>query len=397
MAKVRSQFVCQQCGASFSKWAGRCENCGEWNSLVEQVVSSGGSSVVDKSAGRGKALKTSSIREAVSESGLERLNTGIDDLDTVLGGGFLVGGVVLVAGQPGIGKSTLLAQVAAHIAKSKSVLYVSGEESVSQVKLRAERLGAADSEKMQLASSNSAEDIAASIQQGGYDLAIVDSVQTISLSEISSAPGSVSQITNSSNVIIRAAKASGTAVILVGHVTKEGSIAGPKILEHLVDVVLNFEGDRYGGFRVVRAQKNRYGSTNEAAIFEMDEQGLRIVKNPSAELLAERQNLDGSIVLATMEGARPLLVEIQALVNPTNFGYPKRTASGFDLNRLNLLVAVLEKRTKLKLADKDIYVNVVGGLKLNDPAADLAVAMAIASASAGRSLDEGAVVFGAIA
>ena len=396
MAKARSQFVCQQCGASFSKWAGRCENCGEWNSLVEQVVSSGGSSVVDKSAGRGKALKTSSIREAASESGLERLNTGIDDLDAVLGGGFLVGGVVLVAGQPGIGKSTLLAQVAAHIAKTKSVLYVSGEESVSQVKLRAERLGAADSEKMQLASSNSAEDIAASIQQGGYDLAIVDSVQTISLSEISSAPGSVSQITNSSNVIIRAAKASGTAVILVGHVTKEGSIAGPKILEHLVDVVLNFEGDRYGGFRVVRAQKNRYGSTNEAAIFEMDEQGLRIVKNPSAELLAERQNLDGSIVLATMEGARPLLVEIQALVNPTNFGYPKRTASGFDLNRLNLLVAVLEKRTKLKLADKDIYVNVVGGLKLNDPAADLAVAMAIASASAGRSLDEGAVVFGEI-
>ena len=360
MAKAKSQFVCQQCGASFSKWAGRCENCGEWNSLVEQVVSSGGSSVVDKSAGRGKALKTSSIREAASESGLERLSTGIDDLDAVLGGGFLVGGVVLVAGQPGIGKSTLLAQVAAHIAKTKSVLYVSGEESVSQVKLRAERLGAADSEKMQLASSNSAEDIAASIQQGGYDLAIVDSVQTISLSEISSAPGSVSQITNSSNVIIRAAKASGTAVILVGHVTKEGSIAGPKILEHLVDVVLNFEGDRYGGFRVVRAQKNRYGSTNEAAIFEMDEQGLRIVKNPSAELLAERQNLDGSIVLATMEGARPLLVEIQALVNPTNFGYPKRTASGFDLNRLNLLVAVLEKRTKLKLADKDIYVNVVG-------------------------------------
>lgn len=396
MAKDRSQFVCQQCGASFSKWAGRCENCGEWNSLVEQVVSSVGSSVVDKSAGRGKALKTSSIRETASESGLERLSTGIDDLDTVLGGGFLVGGVVLVAGQPGIGKSTLLAQVAAHIAKTKSVLYVSGEESVSQVKLRAERLGAADSEKMQLASSNSAEDIAASIQQGGYDLAIVDSVQTISLSEISSAPGSVSQITNSSNVIIRAAKASGTAVILVGHVTKEGSIAGPKILEHLVDVVLNFEGDRYGGFRVVRAQKNRYGSTNEAAIFEMDEQGLRIVKNPSAELLAERQNLDGSIVLATMEGARPLLVEIQALVNSTNFGYPKRTASGFDLNRLNLLVAVLEKRTKLKLADKDIYVNVVGGLKLNDPAADLAVAMAIASASAGRSLDEGAVVFGEI-
>ena len=396
MAKSRSQFICQQCGASFPKWAGRCENCGEWNSLVEQTIAPSGASAVDKSSRRGKALKTSNIREAAVESGLERLSTGINDLDTVLGGGFLAGGVALVAGQPGIGKSTLLAQVAAHIALSKSVLYVSGEESVSQVKLRARRLGAASSENLQLASSNSAEDIAVSIQQGEYDLVIVDSVQTISLSEIASAPGSVSQITNSSNVIIRAAKASGTAVILVGHVTKEGSIAGPKILEHLVDVVLNFEGDRYGGFRVVRAQKNRYGSTNEAAIFEMDDQGLRIVKNPSAELLAERRNLDGSIVLATMEGARPLLVEIQALVNPTNFGYPKRTASGFDLNRLNLLVAVLEKRTKLKLADKDIYVNVVGGLKLNDPAADLAIAMAIASASAGRSLDEGAVVFGEI-
>lgn len=396
MAKSRSQFICQQCGASFPKWVGRCENCGEWNSLVEQTVAPSGASAVDKSSGRGKALKTSNIREAAVESGLERLSTGIDDLDTVLGGGFLAGGVALVAGQPGIGKSTLLAQVAARIAFSKSVLYASGEESISQVKLRARRLGAASSENLQLASSNSAEDIAVSIQQCKYDLVIVDSVQTISLSEIASAPGSVSQITNSSNVIIRAAKASGTAVILVGHMTKEGSIAGPKILEHLVDVVLNFEGDRYGGFRVVRAQKNRYGSTNEAAIFEMDEQGLRIVKNPSAELLAERRNLDGSIVLATMEGARPLLVEIQALVNPTNFGYPKRTASGFDLNRLNLLVAVLEKRTKLKLADKDIYVNVVGGLKLNDPAADLAVAMAIASASAGRSLDEGAVVFGEI-
>ena len=216
------------------------------------------------------------------------------------------------------------------------------------------------------------------------------------MAEISSAPGSVSQITNSSNVIIRAAKATATAVILVGHVTKEGAIAGPKVLEHLVDVVLSFEGDRYGGFRVVRAQKNRYGSTNEAAIFEMHENGLRIVSNPSASLLAERQNLDGSIVLATMEGARPLLVEIQALVNPTNFGYPKRTASGFDINRLNLLIAVLEKRTKLKLSDKDIFINVVGGLKLNDPSADLAVAMAIASASAGRKLSDEAVVFGEV-
>ncbi|MDO4781439.1 MAG: DNA repair protein RadA [Candidatus Saccharibacteria bacterium] len=396
MAKVRSQFVCQQCAANFPKWTGKCENCGEWNSLVEQAPAGTGASVVARSSGRGTALKGVRLSETAAETVAERLSTGIGDLDAVLGGGFLPGGVVLVAGQPGIGKSTLLAQVSGFVARHHQVLYVSGEESVSQVKLRAERLGAAESGGLQLASSSSAEDIAASIQTGQYELVVVDSIQTLSLAEISSAPGSVSQITNSSNVIIRAAKAAGAAVILVGHVTKEGSIAGPKVLEHLVDVVLNFEGDRYGGFRVVRAQKNRYGSTNEAAIFEMDESGLRIVANPSAALLAERQNLDGSIVLATMEGARPLLVEIQALVNPTNFGYPKRAASGFDLNRLNLLVAVLEKRTKLSLADKDIYINVVGGLKLSDPAADLAVAMAIASASAGRKLSDEAVVFGEV-
>lgn len=396
MSKVKNQFICQQCGAVYPKWTGKCDNCGEWNSLIEQVPLETGSNVLARSSGKGTALKAMKLSEATGENLAERLSTGISDLDIVLGGGFLPGGVVLVAGQPGIGKSTLLAQISAYIASSKSVLYVSGEESVSQVKLRAERLGAAKAKGLQLASSNSAEDIAASVQTGHYDLVIVDSIQTLSLAEISSAPGSVSQITNSSNVIIRAAKATGTSVILVGHVTKEGSIAGPKVLEHLVDVVLNFEGDRYGGFRVVRAQKNRYGSTNEAAIFEMHETGLAIVANPSASLLAERQNLDGSIVLATLEGARPLLVEIQALVNPTSFGYPKRTASGFDINRLNLLIAVLEKRTKLKLSDKDIFINVVGGLKLSDPAADLAVAMAIASASAGRKLSDEAVVFGEV-
>ena len=397
MAKQRTQFICQQCGATSSKWAGRCDNCGAWNSFVEQVTETGGSSVVAKSSRAGKELAAQKLSTAVSEEiSVPRLKTEIDDLDAVLGGGFLAGGIVLLAGQPGIGKSTLLTQITATIGAKSEVLYVSGEESIQQIKLRAERLGAVSSDKLQLASSNSAEDIAASIRTGKYDLVVVDSVQTLSLAEISSAPGSVSQITNASNVIIRAAKATDTAVILVGHVTKEGSIAGPKVLEHLVDVVLNFEGDRYGGFRVVRAQKNRYGSTSEAAIFEMSDKGLKIVDNPSASLLAERQNLDGSIVMATLEGARPLLVEIQALVNPTSFGYPKRTASGFDLNRLNLLVAVLEKRTKLKLSDKDIFINVVGGLKLSDPAADLAVAMAIASASAGKKLSDEAVVFGEV-
>ena len=388
--------MCQQCGSATSKWSGRCDNCGEWNTLVEQVVEASGTSAVARSSGAGKVLSAQGLGEASSDVVADRIGTGVPDLDTVLGGGFLPGGVVLVAGQPGIGKSTLLTQIAATTGGENSVLYVSGEESVHQIKLRAERLGAKSSDGLELASSNSAEDIAASIRTGRYKLVIVDSIQTLSLAEISSAPGSVSQITNSSNVIIRAAKSTDTAVILVGHVTKEGSIAGPKVLEHLVDVVLNFEGDRYGGFRIVRAQKNRYGSTTEAAIFEMSDEGLHIVANPSASLLAERQNLDGSIVLATLEGARPLLVEIQALVNTTSFGYPKRTASGFDINRLNLLVAVLEKRTKLKLSDKDIFVNVVGGLKLSDPAADLAVAMAIASASAGRKLSDEAVVFGEV-
>ncbi len=396
MAKARSNFVCQNCGASYPKWTGKCENCGEWNTLVEQVVETKGASAVARSHSRGKILKPQSMRSIAAEDSVRRLPTGIADLDAVLGGGILPAGVMLLAGQPGIGKSTLLMQVAAHVSEQHAVLYVSGEESASQVKLRATRLGATSGDDLQFVASTSADDIAATIRSGQYKLVIIDSIQTLSLEEIASAPGTVSQITNSSNVIIRAAKASGAAVILVGHVTKEGSIAGPKVLEHLVDVVLQFEGDRYGGFKVVRAAKNRYGSTSEAAIFEMNDKGLRVVENPSAALLAERQNADGSVVLATLEGNRPILVEIQALVNSTNFGYPKRTASGFDLNRLNLLIAVLEKRTKLNLSDKDIYVNVVGGLKLADRAADLAVAMAIASAAAGRKLDDGLVVFGEV-
>ena len=396
MAKVRSQFVCQQCGASYPKWVGKCENCGEWNSLVEQVVHTVGNSVVARSAAHGNILKAQSMRSISAEAPTARLGTGIADLDTVLGGGILPGGVMLLAGQPGIGKSTLLLQIAAHVSENVLVLYASGEESASQVKLRARRLGAVADDHLQFVASTSADDIAATIRSGAYKLVIIDSIQTLSLEEVTSAPGTVSQITNSSNAIIRAAKTSGAAVILVGHVTKEGSIAGPKVLEHLVDVVLQFEGDRYGGFKVVRAVKNRYGSTSEAAIFEMSERGLSVVENPSEALLAERQNADGSVVLATLEGNRPILVEIQALVNSTNFGYPKRMASGFDLNRLNLLIAVLEKRTKLKLSDKDIYINVVGGLKLADPAADLAVAMAIASAAAGRKLDDSLVVFGEV-
>jgi DNA repair protein RadA/Sms len=396
MAKSKTQFICQNCGAIYTKWSGRCDNCEQWNTLVEQLSVDTGKSVVSKSSNSGRVLQAQTMRSIDTDEDSSRLLTGFKDLDEVLGGGILSGSVVLLAGQPGIGKSTLLLQVSACIARNDSVLYVSGEESAGQVKLRASRLGADSHERLSFVSSTSADDIAATIRSAEYKLVVIDSIQTLSLDDITSAPGTVSQITNSSNVIIRSAKQSGAAVILVGHVTKEGSIAGPKVLEHLVDVVLQFEGDRYGGFKIVRAAKNRFGSTNEAAIFEMNQAGLSLVENPSAALLAERQNSDGSVVLATIEGTRPLLVEIQALVNPTSFGYPKRTASGFDINRLNLLVAVLEKRTKLNLSDKDIYINVVGGLKLNDQAADLAICMAIASATASRRIDDGVVVFGEV-
>jgi DNA repair protein RadA/Sms len=325
----------------------------------------------------------------------KRLPTSIIDIDGVLGGGLVPGGVVLIAGQPGIGKSTLLLQIANQIAQAHPVLYISGEESQHQIGMRASRLQTT-SAALQLATSNQADDIAATISTGQFQLVVVDSIQTMNVQGVSSAPGSVSQITNSTNVLLRAAKQSNTALIIVGHVTKEGSIAGPKILEHIVDVVLQLEGDAYGGFKVLRATKNRFGSTTEAAIMEMNEQGLQPVLNPSEALLEERQVTDGSVVLATLEGTRPLLVEVQALVNKTSYGYPKRAASGIDLNRLNLLIAMLERRTKLQLSEQDIYVNIVGGLKLQDPAADLAVCMAIGSAAKGLALTKNAVVFGEV-
>jgi len=390
--KPTSLYVCQQCGATHTKWAGRCDNCGAWNSLVEQAGPVGTNAV---STSQGKKLSPQPITEVAPSSAKGRISTGIEDIDLVLGGGIVPASVVLIAGQPGIGKSTVLMQLANEVSKDRRVLYVSGEESAGQVKVRADRLGAGH-ENLHLASSTSADDIAATIASNEYELVIVDSIQTLSMATISSAPGSVSQITNSSNVLTRAAKQTDTALIIVGHVTKEGSIAGPKILEHMVDVVVNLEGDRYGGFKIMRAIKNRYGSTNEVGIFDMQDTGLRPVANPSAALLEERTTTDGSVILATIEGNRPLLVEIQALVNPTHFGYPKRTASGFDLNRLNVLIAVLERRTKLNLSDSDIYINVVGGIKLQDPAADLAVCMAIASASKQMQLNPEAVTFGEV-
>ncbi len=383
------RFVCSNCGATYNKWQGRCGTCGQWNTLTEQVE------VTTATAGSsGKQLHTEDISGALSAK-TRRLSSGVEELDEVLGGGFVAGSVVLVAGQPGIGKSTLLLQLAHNVSKNYKVLYISGEESTQQIALRAERLKVID-KSLQLAVSTVANDIAATISSGGHNLVIVDSVQAVAVNEIASAAGNVSQITNSAQLLSAAAKASNTALVLVGHVTKEGSIAGPKVLEHMVDVVMQLEGDRYGGFKILRGVKNRYGSTNEAAIFEMTDTGLVPVNNPSAALLAERQISDGSVVHATMEGSRPLLVEVQALVNPTSYGYPKRTASGIDLNRVNLLIAMLERRTKLKLVDKDIYVNIVGGIRLNEPAADLAVCMAIASAAKGMQLKKNAVVFGEV-
>lgn len=391
--KQQSRYVCTNCGATTSAWAGRCPQCGEWNTLQEEVQLVAN---VSGASGRiaGKALTPQAVSELV-HADQKRLVTGLQDVDTILGGGIVAGSVNLIAGQPGIGKSTLLLQLAYAVASHANVLYVSGEESAHQVSLRASRLGATKN-NLQLATSTSADDIATTIVSGTYDLVIVDSIQTVAVEGVASSAGTVSQITNSTHVIMQAAKQVNTAVILVGHVTKEGAIAGPKVLEHVVDVVLQLEGDRYGGFKILRAVKNRFGSTNEAGIFEMVESGLQAVDNPSAALLEERQVSDGSVVLATLEGTRPLLVEVQALVNKTSYGYPKRAASGIDLNRVNLLVAMLERRTKLNLAEQDIYINIVGGMRITEPAADLAVCMAIGSAAKGLQLKKNAVVFGEV-
>ena len=396
MAKQFARFVCNNCGAVSSSWAGRCSQCGEWNTITEEVQLASMVGVgLNKKAGAGNKLQPQPVGKTASKDD-KRMHTGLTEVDAVLGGGIVAGSVNLIAGQPGIGKSTLLLQLASLVAQNHNVLYVSGEESEHQVGMRAQRLGVAGAERLQLATTNVAEDVAATVAGGAFDFVVVDSIQTMTVQAVAAAPGSVSQITNSTAVLVAAAKASNTAMFVVGHVTKEGSIAGPKVLEHIVDVVLQLEGDAYGGFKVLRATKNRFGPTSEAAIMEMDEHGLRPVENPSQALLAERQVTDGSVVLATLEGTRPLLVEVQALVNKTAYGYPKRAASGMDLNRLNLLVAMLERRTKLSLSDQDIYINIVGGIRLQDPAADLAICMAIGSAAKGLQLKQNAVVFGEV-
>lgn len=390
MARVKTSFVCSACGFKTAGYSGRCPNCQEWNTLIEQIDES----AINSNVKAAHSLSAVSLEQAYSTD-VERLKTNISEIDQVFGGGIVKGSVSLLAGEPGIGKSTILMQIVSSIANNYQVLYVSAEESAHQVGIRAKRLSL-DSDNFQLAISSVTDDIAATIMSGKYDLVVVDSIQAISVADIASAQGSVAQITNSTHMLTSVAKNKEVAVIIVGHVTKEGNIAGPKVLEHSVDVVMQLEGDRYGGFKLLRTVKNRFGSTNETAVMEMTNKGLVAVENPSAALLAERQASDGSVILATLEGSRPLLVEVQALVNKTNYGYPKRAASGFDLTRLNLLIAVLEKRTKLNLSDKDIYINIVGGIQINDPAADLAICMAIGSAAKGLQLNIDAAICGEV-
>ena len=345
--------------------------------------------------GGGAAAASVAKLNSIDMSTHNRISSGIGEVDEVLGGGIVPGGVMLLSGDPGVGKSTLVLQVAAAVAENNSVLYVSGEESDRQLKMRAERLGVGSANLLILAETN-ADVVTATITKGKYDLVVIDSIQTMYAQALTGAAGSVGQITACSQMLEGVAKRNSVAMMIIGHVTKDGSIAGPKILEHLVDVVLYLEGDKYGSFKALRGIKNRFGSTNEVGIFEMVNEGLRPVPNPSEALLAERQESPGSAVLATMEGTRPLLVEVQALVSTTAFGYPKRTAAGFDLNRLNLLVAVLQKRGGLNLSNQDIYVNIVGGLKINEPAADVAVVLAIASAFKDKALPKGLVCFGEV-
>lgn len=386
MAKIQTKFICQECGATYPRWMGKCEQCSSWNSLVEEITET---SAFKKSPG--KSIPVTDLSNIKGFEG-ERIKTGINEFDQVLGGGIVHGSLILLGGDPGIGKSTLVLQAMAKIANG---IYFSGEESEKQILMRANRVGITAG--LGIASETNIENIIATIVEKSPDAVVIDSIQTMYSPDVASTPGSVSQISVCANKLMNLAKEKHIAIILIGHVTKEGVIAGPRVLEHLVDVVLYLEGDRFGSFRILRGIKNRFGSTNETGIFEMEERGMHAVENPSEILIAERATKSaGSVIFPAMEGTRPLLVEIQSLTSPTNFGYPKRTSSGFDLNRLQLLSAVLTKRCGLNLSTQDLYLNVVGGVSVNEPAADLAVAMAIASVFKNKNIKEDTVVFGEV-
>lgn len=375
--KVKTVFFCNECGYESSKWLGKCPACGMWNTMVEERIKPE-DTISAKTSFNGRKEKPKKLKEieVVDE---DRLKTGILELDRVLGGGIVKGSLVLVGGDPGIGKSTLLLQMCQTVCPGVAVLYVSGEESQRQIKMRADRLGV-DNERLLLLSETNLEDIILEIETSRPSLVIIDSVQTMYSSTITSAPGSVSQVREVTQILMRIAKENNISVFVVGHVTKEGAIAGPKVLEHMVDCVLYFEGERHQFHRILRAVKNRFGSTNEIGVFEMSTSGLLEVANPSLMLLAGRpENVSGSCVICILEGTRPVLAEVQALVSKTNFPAPKRMATGIEYNRVSLIMAVLEKRVGFNLSSQDAYVNVVGGIRVDEPAADLGIALAIAS------------------
>ncbi len=396
MAKERLIFVCQGCGFRTPRWLGRCPDCSEWNTLVEERTEPARTAV---GRGNSKATPATPIG-AIADAGEERTASGIGELDRVLGGGVVAGSVILVGGDPGIGKSTLVLQALAALSRQRPTLYVSGEESPAQIKMRAVRLGATvgpSANNLLVLAETSVERILDQAEQIEPGVLVIDSIQTVFLEQLASAPGSVSQVREAAAALVTWAKRHDVPVILIGHVTKEGAIAGPRVLEHMVDTVLYFEGDRGHSFRILRAVKNRFGSTNEIGVFEMAPTGLQPVANPSALFLAERpQDAAGSAVVATVEGTRPILVEVQALVSPTSFGTPRRTTLGIDPNRVALLVAILEKKLGLHMMGHDIFVNVAGGVRVDEPAADLGVAAAIASSFLDKPIDPQTLLVGEI-
>ena len=396
MAKgKKSIFFCQNCGHEEAKWLGQCPACKEWNTFVEERIDSGitkGTTVAARAVHEAKVVP---LTEVTADDDT-RSETGIKELDRVLGGGIVPGSLVLVGGDPGIGKSTLLLQVCQRMAQMKKILYISGEESQAQIKLRANRMGNFTSGLLLLCETNLGI-IRSVIEKERPELVIIDSIQTMYSEDVTSAPGSVSQVRESTNVFMQLAKGLCIPIFIVGHVTKEGTVAGPRVLEHMVDTVLYFEGDRHASYRILRAVKNRFGSTNEIGVFEMRQSGLVEVENPSEYMLSGKpENASGSVVACSMEGTRPILLEIQALVSRTNFGMPRRTAAGTDYNRVNLLMAVLEKRLGMSLGNCDAYVNIAGGIKMNEPAIDLGIVMALVSSYRNRPIDEKTIVFGEV-
>lgn len=391
----KTVYFCQECGYESAKWMGQCPGCKAWNTFVEETVSA--KKPASGTTGRTEKRQEPVILRDISLSEDERQTTKIGELDRVLGGGIVPGSLVLVGGDPGIGKSTLLLQVCRNLAERQvSVLYISGEESLRQIKLRANRIGEF-SDKLQLLCETNLEVIREVIQRKKPEVVVIDSIQTMFHEDVSSAPGSVSQVRESTNILMQIAKGMGVSIFIVGHVTKEGNVAGPRVLEHMVDTVLYFEGDRHASYRILRAVKNRFGSTNEIGVFEMCGTGLEEVKNPSEFLLNGRpEDTSGSVVACSMEGTRPILVEIQALVCQSNFGIPRRTAVGTDFNRVNLLMAVLEKKVGIHLGSSDAYVNIAGGMKMTEPAIDLGICLAVVSSCKDIVIPDNVMVFGEV-